>query len=269
MQRPTIGLLGGGWLGEPLAQALQGQGHPVKVTTASAQRHADLSKTLDAYRVQVAPDQVVGAIGAFLQGVEVLILNIPPLKGTPEVEQFAALQPLVAASTVRRVLFVSSTGVYRATQGVVTEDSGAEKTDHKLYRSEQVWRQTPSVQTTVLRLAGLIGGQRHPGRFFQRRGEIPAPDAPVNLIHRDDVLRLIQAILEQDCWGEVLNGCADAHPTKGVFYPKAAAMLGVSVPTLGTAGAGAYKIVSNEKAKGLLGIDLLHPDPLALLEDWC
>lgn len=267
MQTP-IGILGGGWLGAPLARALQQQGYPIKISTASEMRYAALSQELDTYQVQVAPDKVRGGIGSFLADLTTLIINIPPLKGRPEVEQFATLQPLVAASSVQQVLLVSSIGVYRATQGIVTEDSGAEKKDHKLYRSEQLWQQTVGVETTILRLAGLIGGKRHPGRFFQRRGIIPMPKAPVNLIHRDDAVGVIQAIVEQHAWGEIFNGCADTHPTKGQFYTQAAQALGVPVPALGDGGEGTYKIISNEKAKRLLGFSLIHPDPLKILEHW-
>lgn len=264
----SIGILGGGWLGAPLARALQEEGYPIKISTASETRYAILSQELDAYQVQVTPDNVRGTIESFLADLTTLVINIPPLKGVPEVEQFATLQPLVAASSVQQVLLVSSTGVYREIEGVVREDSGQEKKDHKLYQSEQLWQQTIGVETTILRLAGLIGGKRHPGRFFQRRGIIPAPEAPVNLIHRDDAVSLIQAIIEQRAWGQVFNGCADAHPTKGLFYTQAAQALGISIPALGDGGKGAHKIISNEKAKRLLGFSLSHPDPLKVLDNW-
>lgn len=267
---PRVSILGGGWLGEPLTQALLEAGYPVRCSTASEERYAELVAQLgeqQVCQVQVAPDQVTGDWATLLQA-EVLVINIPPLKGQPEKEQFAALLPLVEASPIQNVLLVSSTGVYRSTQGVVTEDDGAEDWAHKLYRSEQLWQGSTAVATTVVRLAGLIGGKRHPGRFFQRRGVIPHPDAPVNLIHQVDVIGLIRAVLAQGAWGKVYNGCADQHPTKAAFYPKGAKSIGLPAPALGEGGAGAYKIVSNAKAKAELGWSLEHPDLMVLLEDW-
>lgn len=264
-----ISVLGGGWLGQPLALALVQAGYLVQVSTASAERYAALVQAFGVeavHRVKVFPDCLEGTWCSFLDA-DVLIINIPPLKGNPIQEQFAALLERVQASAVKRVLLVSSTGVYAATQDYATEAEGLLNTDHKLYRSEQFW-QTSSIPTTVVRLAGLIGGQRHPGRFFQRRGTIPHPDAPVNLIHRDDAVALIQTIVEQEAWGAVYNGCADTHPIKGLFYPKAAKALGLPIPSLEAGGVGAHKIVSNDKMKALLGKPLVYPDLLALLDHW-
>ena len=264
-----ISVLGSGWLGLPLVQALRQAGHQVRCSTASSERQAALTQTLGhgVYQVQVAPDQVTGDIGPLLEA-QILIINVPPLKGQPTEEQFAALLPLVEAAAVERVLLVSSTGVYRSVQGVVTEAGGQENPDHKLYKSEQLWQGSTKVQTTVLRLAGLVGGKRHPGRFFQRRGIIPHPEAPVNLIHLDDCLAIIQAIIDQSAWGEVYNGCSDTHPTKGDFYPRAAQALGLPAPALGDGGTGVYKVVSNAKVKADLGLTLQHPDLMTLLDHW-
>jgi hypothetical protein len=47
---------------------------------------------------------------------------------------------------------------------------------------------------------------------------VQQPYAPVNLIHRDDCIGIINAIIEQNVWAEVFNGCADTHPFKADIH---------------------------------------------------
>lgn len=264
MKTKKIGILGAGWLGKAFGQHLQEKGVEVLLSTASTDRLENLKAAgLSAVQVSISPEKVIGAIDQLLD-VDTLMINIPPYRKDLTVEQFAALRPLIQASRVKQVLFISSTSVYEA-HNTWVEETSSRKISHPLYKSEAAWQAFEVVQTTIVRLAGLVGAERHPGRFFKKTGHIKSAQAPINLIHRADCLQILTAILEQDVWGEVFNACSDTHPTKGDFYPVAARSLGLLPPTLGTEEI-AYKLVDNQKMKAKLGVDLKHPDLRNLLE---
>ncbi|WP_105002615.1 hypothetical protein [Tenacibaculum sp. SG-28] len=86
--------------------------------------------------------------------------------------------------------------------------------------------------------------------------------APVNLIHRDDCIGLIQAILHKNIWGEIINGCADKHPLREKFYRLASKNLGLTPPEFKNTATTAYKKVCNEKSKQYLEYSYKFPDPM-------
>ena len=118
---------------------------------------------------------------------------------------------------------------------------------------------------TILRLSGLVGYDRLPGRFLANKKELPNGDAPVNIIHRDDCIGLITAVLEQNIWGEIINGSADNHPSRKDFYTKAAERIGLNPPTFKIQDSMQFKIICNKKGKALLNYNYIHPDPLKLI----
>jgi len=85
--------------------------------------------------------------------------------------------------------------------------------------------------TTVVRLGGLFGPDRPPGRFLAGRHELKQGNAPVNLIHLDDCIGLLRHIIREKVWGYTFNACAAQHPARRDFYPVAATYLGLEVPT--------------------------------------
>jgi nucleoside-diphosphate-sugar epimerase len=104
---------------------------------------------------------------------------------------------------------------------------------------------------TILRLAGLVGPGRHPGRFYGGRDRaVPQSDAPLNLVHREDVIRAIELVIDRDLWGMTLNVCAADHPKKGKFYQTAAEALGLSVAGL-LPGGGEGKVIRSTKIRQL------------------
>ena len=175
------------------------------------------------------------------------------------VEGFHRLINEIQKARIRKLVFVSSTSVYKNTNGIVSEDAGSENEASPIYHIENLFLSNKSFDTTVIRFAGLIGYNRHPGRFFGER-KIPQPDAPVNLIHRDDCIAIIDSVIKQDLWGEVLNACADTHPSKREFYSNARQSLGLPTPEFEDSADSGYKIVSNEKLKQLLNYEFKYPD---------
>ncbi len=183
-------------------------------------------------------------------------------------EGFAKLIKQIETSTIKKVLFISSSSVYGAVNGAVSEDDGMESADSLLYQIEQMFTSNTHFKTTILRLSGLIGYSRHPGNFFKNGKVVQQPDAPVNLIHRDDCIGIINAIIKQAAWGEIFNGCAMTHPTKRNFYSHARTLLNLPNPEYSSeSDIAAYKIVSNEKVIKQLGYQFIYPDVMTIKYD--
>lgn len=255
----TISILGSGWLGLPLAQHLLAAGHQVKLSTRTESRFVDLNASgAKAFMVDI--DSPAENLAAFLDA-DILIINIT----SKNVEGFRQLAAAVEASPIQHLLFVSSTSVYQNVPKIVSESDVDLLVDSPLVEIEKLFRNLGNTTATILRFAGLIGYTRHPGRFFRSGKTVQNPDTPVNLIHRDDCIGIIQQIIEQQCWGEVLNGCTDSHPTKREFYSFAAEQAGQPVPSFAENGADAGKVVSNEKAKSLLGYRFKYPNLMDMI----
>ncbi len=256
----TISILGSGWLGLPLAEHFVQQGYAVKASTRSIGRSKDI-EAIGAKPFIVDVDQSLAKIGEFLD-TDVLLVNIT----SKNIEGYYRLINEIEKALVRKVIYVSSTSVYKNTNGLVTEAAGAEIKVNPFFQIEKLFWSNNIFQTTVIRFAGLIGYKRHPGRFFGER-KIPQPDAPVNLIHRDDCVAIIDTIIKRKIWGEVFNACADTHPSKREFYSYARQSLGLPVPEFDNSGKAEYKIINNEKIKRLLGYRFQYFDLMTVYDD--
>jgi nucleoside-diphosphate-sugar epimerase len=138
-----------------------------------------------------------------------------------------------------------------------------------LLKAEKILQALPGVKTTVVRLGGLIGYDRDPARFVTGKTDVVA-ETPVNLIHRDDAVQIISALIEKEIWGEVFNACCQLHPTKKEFYTKAAAISGLPAPVFSQLHEN-YKIVNSDKLVTRLGYTFKYISPMDYLkevEEW-
>ncbi len=257
MNNKTISILGSGWLGVPLAEALIQQGYAINLSSRSTAKDK-LIRDIGAIPYLVNIDTRTYPNDFF--NADMLICNIT----SKNIEGFSTLIERIGQSQVQQVLFISSSSVYLNTNTIVTEDALQENPQHPLYRIEQLFQQAASFDSTIVRFSGLVGYQRHPGRFFKQGKIVPQANAPVNLIHRDDCIALIQAIIEQAAWGDTFNACADTHPTKRIFYQHASELLGQKPPEFDDTAENQYKIVSNAKIKKRLGYQFIYPDVMQI-----
>lgn len=266
----AISVIGCGWLGLPLALQFLQDGYLVRGSTTSAEKLTALQQVgIEAYLLRVTQDELQGATAALLSS-DTLILNIPPGRRQPDVlnRYPAQIRLLVDAARRRalsRLLFVSSTGVYADVNQVVTEEDkvwAEQGSGAALVQCEQYLREIDGLSVSILRLGGLVGGERKAGRFLAGKKEVANGNAPVNMLHREDAVGVIRAVLQQDAWGETFNVCADAHPTRAAFYTAQAEKQGFEPPTFQPDGKLSYKIVSNQKVKERLGYTFRYPDPL-------
>ncbi len=279
----SVSILGCGWLGRPLGRHLVDRGLQVRGSTTTPEKLESLRED--------GIEPVLLALDPGLSGEEpealfqssVLVLNVPPPRGTDDVRathrrQVEAVRDAAVEGGVEWILFASSTGVYPNVEQTVTEADGPpgapealpgprRATGKALLEVEALLMDTPDLDATIVRLGGLYGGDRNPGRFLAGRTDVGRPTAPVNLIHRDDAVGVFATLIEQDVRGEVFNACADEHPTRRAFYVRAAEQTGLEPPTFDDADTTTGKLVSNRKIKARCGYQFRHPDPLADLDE--
>lgn len=266
-----ISILGCGWLGLPLGRFLVKRGFVVNGSTTRSEKLPELHRAnIQAFQIKVEDALIGENIDAFFQS-EVLILNIPPGRGKPDVEDYHPRQVRLVvdraiAQGIQKVLFIGSTGVYGNNRQVVTEKTFPEPsrpTGRALLLVENYLKSKKEIDLTILRLAGLVGDDRKAGRFLAGRKNVPNGNAPVNLIHREDCIQVIHHIIQQEKWGEDYNLAADEHPLKAIFYQAQAQKQGFEPPVFLQGDDPDFKIISNEKVKRDLGYKLVYPDPMA------
>lgn len=231
----------------------------IKLSTRQSEKQAFLTNQgLDTYLVDI---EKKAELSDFLEA-DTLIINIT----NKNKDAYERLIRQIEHSPIKQVLFISSSSVYQNTNDWVCEERQFENEESLLWQIESLFRQSSMFSTSIIRLSGLIGPERHPGRFFRHGKQVKQSDAPVNLIHLDDCIGIIDQLLRQRVWGEVLNGCADTHPSKKQFYQHAAEQLNQPLPIFNQDDSPSYKIVKNDKVKKILSYQFRYPD-LMLIPD--
>ncbi|OUT97627.1 MAG: hypothetical protein CBB92_07950 [Flammeovirgaceae bacterium TMED32] len=232
-----ISILGCGWLGLPLARQLVQQGHQIKGSTTSQQKMKFMKSIgIAPYLIKLTEKEPQWV--DFLQ-TDVLVIVIP-LK---EIEPFEDLIKTLP-STVK-VIYTSSTAVYLPSEEPINE-KGALDTQHPLLAIEQVIRNSEN-PSTIIRLAGLFDQRRHPGRWFTNK-VLNNPNGPVNLVHLNDCLGIIEKIITHQVWDEVFNACANEHPSRKDFYSRTSRALGSPPPQINEQ-KNSIKIIDNQWIK--------------------
>ena len=264
--KPRISIVGYGRVGLPLAKALKEKGYDVTGTvTRSEKREKLVAEGLDTHILSFDP-QPQGDLAAAMEA-DVLVVTVPPSMRAPQ--EFPAvmknLANAAADSGVKKVLLIATTSVYHQTGDVVREEDATHDASPFLGISwlpvEQLFSERDEFETTVVRFSGLMGGGINPGMYFAGR-ELKGANDPVNMIHIDDCVGVMAAIIEQGVWGEAFNASADEHPCKRDFYTKACEGAGLPAPVFSDEPS-PYRIVNCDKLKQRLGYVFKHPDPLA------
>lgn len=271
MKSGRVSILGCGWLGVALGKHLRNRRFSVKGSVTSPEKFGLLRTSgIVPYRIVLNDTDVEIDDPTFFE-TDVLIISIPPrrIDGIERIfpTQIAQLIPIILKSGIRKVIFISSTSVYPENLKTASENDvlSPDKASGKACLSaENLLNHLTDFETTILRFGGLIGANRNPARFLQKSAQ-PVSNIPVNLIHQDDCVGIIAAILEKDLWGETLNACCPEHPLKKDFYGKAAQISGMPKPLISDQ-TEAYKIVDSSKLKRLLRYKFKYPSPMDYLE---
>jgi nucleoside-diphosphate-sugar epimerase len=270
-EKKTISILGCGWLGVPLAKHFLRKGFTVKGSVTSEEKFGPL-KNADVlpFRIIISDTEVILDDPDFFN-CEVLIISIPPrrIDRIEEIfpSQIRRLIPFIRNSGIRKVIFISSTSVYPEQNQIAREGDliVPDKASGKaLVEAENLLKEQSEFVTTIVRFGGLIGADRNPARFLLKSLQL-IENAPVNLIHQDDCIGIISAIVERELWGETLNACCPEHPMKKDFYEKAAFLSGLPTPEISEKIA-SFKTIDSSKLINLLDYKFTYPSPMDYLD---
>jgi len=269
MSHQSISILGCGWLGLPLAHYLVRQGYSVRGSTTTEDKLTVFKQSnITPYLIRCAPEIQGEELNNFFQS-QVLFLNIPFKRNLEDPifykTQISSVVSQIENSQTEFVIFASSTSVYPQSSEFVKETDiiQAENQRQKiLLEIEGMLMKGKTFKSTIIRFGGLYGYNRKIGKFLSTKKDLSSGDAPVNLIHLDDCIGIVDEIIRKNIQGEIFNACSDAHPTRRELYVRAAQVQGCEPPTFKDEQVRKNKIVSNEKIKEFLSYQFKHPDPM-------
>ncbi|MEO1484674.1 MAG: SDR family oxidoreductase [Bacteroidota bacterium] len=233
-----IGVIGCGWLGFPLAESLLNSGYVVRGTTTNTEKLEALAEAgIRPFQIALTEEGIQGNIEDFLEGLEVLVINVPPkLRRQPHANYVGKMKHLHTAmqkAKVPHAIFVSSTSVYGNHPNDITEETKpapVTESGKQLLETEQLFLDAENSKNTVVRFGGLIGPKRHPVTMLSQKKGLKNGTAPVNLIHLEDCIAMLKTIISENYWGEIFNGVFPYHPTKQEYYQNEAQKRGIEAP---------------------------------------
>ncbi len=270
MRNTKVSILGCGWSGLPLAANLAKDGCTVKGSVTSPSRMASLAlRGVIPFRV-VTGMELEAERGDDFFRAETLVVTIPPprMEGIPDfhLKAHSAITKAIRGSEIATVVLFSSTSVYPElnrevvesdVQRVVSSHSGVAMLD-----IERIYEGLSDRRVVVLRFGGLIGPDRHPGRFMQHSAVIAQSEAPVNVVHLDDVIGAIRFVVENNTLSGAFNVCSPDFTTRRQFYTAAISALNADIPSFdGTSEP--WKRVSSDRIQSA-GYRFIHRNPC----DW-
>ncbi|TDX16967.1 nucleoside-diphosphate-sugar epimerase [Buttiauxella sp. BIGb0552] len=269
-----VAIVGLGWLGMPLAMSLSARGWQVtgSKTTLDGVDAARMSG-IDSYQLQLTPELVCDSddLDALLDA-DALVITLPARR-TGEGDDFylQAVQEIVdsaLAHNIPRIIFTSSTSVYGEAEGSVKETSSLEPVtaSGRVLKELETWlHDLPGTSVDILRLAGLVGPERHPGRFLAGKTDVVNGAHGVNLVHLEDVISAITLLLQAPKGGHIYNLCAPAHPTRAEFYSLMARQMNLDAPLFRTETQNGHgKLVDGNRICNELGFEYQYPNPLVM-----
>lgn len=267
-----IAIIGCGYVGSALGARLVELGHQVTGTTTSASRLRELVDLgirpvlTDVAELRSHPELFADQNALFLTiaaGKHGRDYRDVYLRGVRAVLQAAR------DTGIGQVIYTSSTSVYGQHDGEwVDEDSPIEpasETGRILRQAELELLEGAAQQGligSVLRLAGIYGPGRGPANRIRFCAGQERTDgrAWVNLIHREDIVTALVALLSRP-WGGILNWC-DGHPVlRRMLYDRVIARTGLA-PIRWSDAAGPVdrgKRIRNDLARRVLACELKYP----------
>lgn len=259
----TIAILGAGWLGCALADALP---RPVLATTRDGRRPPSLGAGVEVLALDV--NRLV-PVPAAMATARAWVVAIAPGRDqdrhTLYVEGARAIVDALP-STLERLVWISSTSALPDLDAELDEtcDAWPDEPRGRIQREAESIVLGARVPAFVLRMGGLYG----PGRELERIYAAPGPLAgdgmtATNLVHRDDAVAAIVAALSAppDAAG-ITHVVDDDHGPRRAMFEAVAARLDRAPPQWAEPAGPTVrgKRVANARMKARLGVRLRHPE---------
>lgn len=253
-----IGVVGCGWLGLPLSKHLATKYSRVKGTSRNTIKLEEMQHAnVDAFLIDIESTIIKGNFKAFIRDLDTLVIGLNANKSEEYFDKIELLSRYVTESDVKKIIFLSTISVYDNINKVVDESD--EINEHSLYiRVENIFKNNNRFLTTVLRLGGLIGEDRHPIKHLSGRNIKQNPKTPVNLVHLNDCINVITKVIEQDIWNETFNVVYPYHPTKEEYYTAKAREYNLEAPIYDDSVIFKGKVVSSSKLMERLKFNFSH-----------
>lgn len=220
-------IFGLGWLGLPLAEQLLEKGFKVTGTTRSEK--ALIGAQLDHRIYQpTLPSQ----LDEIVDGAAIIVLAFPPNKSSLDAYSNECLTIVQSIPSTAKVILISSTSIYPDCELTYKEQDilPDPQAEQAILRCEGKLQTYLNDRLSIVRMGGLVGGNRWPVRFMSQSGKTYASSEVVNLIHQKDAVGMIVHLIENDLFGVIVNACAPAHPSKKEHYSLMAKQLEIAAP---------------------------------------
>ncbi|MBL0141586.1 MAG: NAD-dependent epimerase/dehydratase family protein [Betaproteobacteria bacterium] len=259
-------IAGAGYVGTVAAGLLAQAGHTVDIGRRTA-RDEPGSHAMDVLRPATYP--------AALREASCVVYCVSADGFTPEsyrdayVEGLARVTEAASQGAAKRLIFVSSTGVYGQDDGsVVDENSPAEPrgfSGRTILEGEALLA-AASIESAAIRFSGIYGpGRDRLIRMVRTHAPVSAKTrcAITNRIHRDDCARALVHLVGQSTVAPLYLGSDEAPTPMGEILDWIAARLGVDPPPPGEVAGdapqrGGNKRISSARLRGE-GFRFLYP----------
>src|SRR5690606_5924908 len=141
--------MGCGWLGMPLVKELVKKRKDIKGSTTTKEKLEEI-KGCGAIPYLITLSEIERkTLQSFLDN-DILIVNIPPGRNPNSsslyIQHLENLNSFINQSRIQKVIFISSTSVYKETNSEVTENSGIseEESAQRLFKAEEIFRNNPN-----------------------------------------------------------------------------------------------------------------------------
>lgn len=241
--KTKIAIVGAGWIGQQLIERLATSQYEL-IATARSQERLETLAHMGAEAKQLSLPATQNEIKQTgITNCDWVIIAITPgfkRKQTDYGSNVAAIVDICCpiknpSSQVKGVILLSSTGVYSELTGHVDEQTPIPAMTEKT----RILRQAEQAVTSfdgrhyVLRLAGLFGKNREPGKFMAGKRDLPNGDQPINMVNGDDVVASLNTLLtlsRDEAASGIYNCVANEHPSKQAFYQAAARRMNLPEP---------------------------------------
>lgn len=255
----NVAILGCGWVGKALATTLLTQGCNVRGSTTCQQNLSVLRNMgIEPFLITIENEGIQGEIRAFLNDIDVLVVAFPPGRRVNPNADYALRITHLIASMKRHascnVLLLSSIGVFGASQGEVNEGTvpvPETAVGAQLLQAEKAIQAVAN--STIVRLGGLVGPNRHPVKQLAGKTELPAPKAPTNLVHQHDVIHFLMALFREAHWGKIFHCVSPKHHERDAFYSEECRIKNLPLPTFSIASSNRNKKVLDTLSAPLFG----------------
>ena len=229
--KPSLVIIGTGWLGQALALRALAQGYEVWASHRRQEQALELQNLgVQTFHIQEAWPE----LGPQSQG----LFSLPH---GMEAELYFHYQNKAFATKLKRWLWLSSTGVYggpKLGQADFEENSPCKplRASAQLAHQAEIRIQNQTSSQTahlILRLAGLVGAGREPARYLAGRHNLEQGSAPVNLLSLEQALWVLMLLLQSPppypAW-DCFNVCSPEQPSRANYYTKRCQDLGLPPP---------------------------------------